>query len=52
MEEMLWAKQSQQQPNATPFAQEGRREFNSNWALAALMGYAQVYTESGIQEIW
>ena len=24
----------------------------SNWELAALMGYAQVYTESGIPKVW
>ena len=44
MGEMLQAKQSQQQPTATPIAQLERREFYSDWALAALMGYAQVYT--------
>ena len=49
---MLQAQQIQQQPTATPSAQTGRRQFYSDWALAALMGYAQVYTESGIPRIW
>ena len=49
---MLQAQQIQQQPTATPIAQAGRREFYSDWALAALMGYAQVYTEAGIPNIW
>ena len=49
---MLQARQSQQQPTATPSAQEGRREFYRDWALAALMGYAQVYTDIGIPRIW
>ena len=44
--------QNQEQPTATPIAQVGRREFYCNWALADLMGYAQVYTESGIPKIW
>ena len=52
MGEMLQAQQSQQQPNTTPIAQAGRKEFYSDWALAALMGYAQVYTEAGIPKIW
>ena len=52
MGEMLQAQQSQQQPNTTPIAQAGRREFYSDWALAALMGYAQVYTEAVIPKIW
>ena len=49
---MLHVQQSQQHPNVTPIAQEGSREFYSNWALAALMGYAQIYTETGIPIIW
>ena len=49
---MLQAQQIQQQPTDTPSAQTGRRQFYSDWALAALMGYAQVYTESGIPRIW
>ena len=49
---MLQAQQIQQQPTATHIAQAGRREFYSNWALAALMGYAQVYTEADIPRIW
>ena len=49
---MIKAQQRQQQPTATPIAQAGRREFYSDWALAALMGYAQVYTEVGIPKIW
>ena len=51
MGEMLQAQQSQQQPTATPIAQPERREFYNNWALAALMRYAQVYTEAGIPRI-
>ena len=49
---MLQAKQSQQQPTATPIAQPESRQLYSNWALAALMRYAQVYTEAGIPRIW
>ena len=49
---MLQAQQIQQQPTTTPIAQAGRREFYSDLSLAALMGYAQVYTESGIPKIW
>ena len=52
MGEMLQAQQSQQQPTATPITKAGCREFYSDWALAALMGYAQVYTEAGIPKIW
>ena len=52
MGEMLQAQQSQQQPTVTTIAQTGRREFYRDWALAALMGYAQVYTEAGIPKIW
>ena len=50
--EMLQSQQSQQQPTVTPIAQAGRRVFYRDWALAALMGYSQVYTESGIPKIW
>ena len=49
---MLQAKKSQQQPTETPIAQARHREFYSYWALAELMGYAQVYTEAGIPRIW
>ena len=52
MEEMLQVQQSQQKPTANPIAQAGRREFYSDGVLAALMGYAQVYTEAGIPNIW
>ena len=52
MGEMLHTQQRQQKPTATPSAQVVRREFYSNWALEKLMGYAQVYTETGIQIIW
>ena len=48
---MLQAQQSQQQPTATPIVQAGRREIFSDWALAALMVYAQVYIEAGIPKI-
>ena len=41
MGEMIQVQQSQNQPTATPIEQAGRREFYSNWALAALMGYSQ-----------
>ena len=49
---MLQAQQSQQQPTDTPIGKSGRREFYSDWALAALIGYAQVYTEAGIPKRW
>ena len=49
---MIQAQQSQHQPTVVPSAQAGRREFYSDCALAALMEYAQVYTESGIPIIW
>ena len=49
---MLQAQQSKQQPTITPIAQAGKREFDRNWELSALMGYTQVYTESGIPKIW
>ena len=52
MGEMLWAQKSQQQNTATPNSQAGRRKFYRDWALAALMGYAQVYTVADIQKIW
>ena len=48
---MLQAQQIQQEPTATPIAQAGRREFYSDLALAALIGYAQVYTEAVIPKI-
>ena len=48
---MNQAQQSQHQPTASPIAQTGHREFCSDWALVALMGYAQVYTETGIPRI-
>ena len=43
MGEIIQAQKIQQQPTVTPIAQAGNREFYSDWALAALMGYAQVY---------
>ena len=49
---MIQAQHIQQKPTATPIVQVGRREFYNNWALVALMGYAQVYTEAGIPKIW
>ena len=49
---ILQTQHRQQQPTVTPSVQEGRRELYSDWALAALMGYAQVYTETGIPIIW
>ena len=49
---MIQAQQSQQQPTATPIAKVGHIELYSDWALAELMGYAQVYTEAGIPKIW
>ena len=51
MGEMLQAQQIQQQPTATPIAQAGHIELYSDWALAELMGYAQVYTESDIPKM-
>ena len=45
---MLQSQQSQQQPTATPIVQAGLMESYCDWALAALMGYAQVYKEAGI----
>ena len=48
---MLQSQQIQQQPTATPIAQLGRREFYSYWGRAALMEYAQVYTEAGIPKL-
>ena len=52
MGEMYQGKNIQQQPTTTPISQEVRREFYRYWALAALMGYAQVYIETGIPRIW
>ena len=49
---ILQAQQSQYQPTYTPSAQAVLRYFYSDWSLAALMGYVQVYTESGIPRIW
>ena len=49
---MIQAQQSQQQPTATPIAKVGHIELYSDWALAELMGYAQVYTKAGIPKIW
>ena len=52
MGEMLQAQQIQNEPTAIPIVQAGCREFYSNWELAALIGYAQVYTEAGIPQKW
>ena len=52
MGEMLQAQQIQQKLTATPILQSGRKEFYSDLALAALMGYAQVYIEYGMPKIW
>ena len=52
IEAMIQEKNSQHQPAATPSAQEGLRELYSEWAITALMGYAQVYKESTILIIW
>ena len=49
---MIQTQHSQQQPTATPSAHAQRREFYSDWLLTALVGHAQVYTESGIPRIW
>ena len=49
---MIQKQQIQQQPTATPISQAGLMESYCDWALAALMGYAQVHTESGIPIIW
>ena len=49
---IIQAKQSQHQTTSTPSAQARSREFYSDWALEVLMGYAQVYTETGIPRIW
>ena len=48
---ILQAQKIQQQPTANPIAQAGRRKFYSDCAPAALMGYAQVYTEADIPKI-
>ena len=48
----LQLQQMKHQTTVSPIVQVGRREFYSDWALAALMVYAQVYTESGIPRIW
>ena len=52
IEAMLQAQKIQHQPTSTPIAQARHREFYSDWALAELMGYAQVYKEAGIPRIW
>ena len=52
MREMLQTQEIQQQNTSTPSAYMGRKEFYTDWALAELMGYAQVYTETGIPRIW
>ena len=52
MGEMLQAQYIQQKPTVTSSAQAGRRDFYGDWALAAMMGYAQVYIETGIPIIW
>ena len=49
---MLQAQPSQQIPTATIIAQVGCRYFFSDWAITALIGYVQVYTETGIPRIW
>ena len=49
---MLWAQKIQQQPTTTSISQARRRKFYIDWELAALMGYAQFYTEYGIPIIW
>ena len=51
MGEMLQAQQIQKQPTATPIVQTGHREFYSDWELAVLMEYSQVYTEAGIPKL-
>ena len=49
---ILQAQQIQQQLTSTPSAQARRREFYSDLALEVLMGYSQVYIETGIPIIW
>ena len=49
---ILQEQQSQQQPTATSSSQAGHRDVYSDWEIASLMGYSQVYTESGIPRIW
>ena len=49
---MIQEQQIQQQPTDTPSAKVVLREFYSHWAPAALMGYSQVVTETGIPRIW
>ena len=41
---MIQAQQIQQKPTDIPISKEGRRGFYIDWAQAALMQYAQVYT--------
>ena len=49
---ILQSEQRKHHPATFPGAQAGRRDFYSEWALTALMGYAPVYKESGIRIIW
>ena len=46
--DMLQAQHIQNQTTAAPIAHVGHRKFYIDWALTALMEYAQVYTDSGI----
>ena len=50
--EMIQSQQSQQQPTTTHSAQAGNRKLYRYYALAALMGYTQVYIETGIPRLW
>ena len=50
--EMIQSQQNQHQPTSTPSAEAVHMDFYSDWELAVLMGYAQVYTESGTSRIW
>ena len=52
IEAIIQAQQFQKQPIATHIEHAGRREFYNDCALTALVGYAQVYIESGIPIIW
>ena len=49
---MIQSQQIQQQPTATPIVKSGLSKFYRDWALSALMEYAQVYTEAGIPKLW
>ena len=44
--------QQQQQPGSTNSVHTGRRDNYNTYALAALMGYANVFNTSGIPMIW